>query len=149
MSIFTELTAWHWLSFGLFFLVLELISGTGFLLWMGLASVVVGITLFFVPLGWVLQWLVFSCFTIISAILWWWFLRHSRSKLRETFLNQRSAQYIGREATLEAPIVNGRGKIHINDSVWPVIGPDLPAGTRVQVVGVDGVLLKVEAIPSE
>jgi membrane protein implicated in regulation of membrane protease activity len=35
------------------------------------------------------------------------------------------------------------GKARLGDGVWKVSGPELPAGTRVRVVGVDGVVLKV------
>jgi inner membrane protein len=46
---------------------------------------------------------------------------------------------------LSEPIQNGRGKARIDDSVWRVEGADLPAGTQVKVMAVDGAILKVEA----
>ena len=45
---------------------------------------------------------------------------------------------------LHEAIVGGRGKIKAGDSLWLVIGPDLPVGTPIKVVGQDGVLLKVQ-----
>jgi membrane protein implicated in regulation of membrane protease activity len=45
---------------------------------------------------------------------------------------------------LAEPIVNNRGKIRIEDSFWLVEGKDLPLGKKVRVIGVDGVILKVE-----
>jgi membrane protein implicated in regulation of membrane protease activity len=60
-------------------------------------------------------------------------------------LNQRGQQYTGRIFTLDQPIVNGVGKVEVDDSSWRVKGPDLPAGTHVQVVGVDGVVFVVES----
>ena len=44
---------------------------------------------------------------------------------------------------LGAPIVDGRGRLKVDDTVWLVEGPDLPAGTRVEVTGVDNTLLRV------
>ena len=35
--------------------------------------------------------------------------------------------------------------VKIGDSIWRVEGPELPKGTRVRVLGVDGTLLKVTA----
>jgi membrane protein implicated in regulation of membrane protease activity len=60
-------------------------------------------------------------------------------------LNRRGQQYTGRIFTLDHPIVNGVGKIDVDDSTWRVKGPDLEAGTRVRVVGVDGVVFVVES----
>ncbi len=40
--------------------------------------------------------------------------------------------------------MNGRGSVSSGDTIWRVKGPELAAGTRVKVVGVDGTVLKVE-----
>ncbi|MGH7004326.1 MAG: NfeD family protein [Alphaproteobacteria bacterium] len=47
--------------------------------------------------------------------------------------------------TLEEATVNGRGRARIGDSLWRVTGPDLAAGTRVRITGMDQGTLKVEA----
>ena len=44
--------------------------------------------------------------------------------------------------TIEEPIVNGMGKIKVDDSTWRVNGSDQPAGTTVKVVSVDGSTLQ-------
>ena len=61
------------------------------------------------------------------------------------FLNKRSEALLGREFTLEKPIIDGNGTVRIGDTVWRVAGPDTPAGTRVKVVQVDGANLTVAA----
>jgi len=53
---------------------------------------------------------------------------------------------IGQRYVLIEAIVNGRGKARVGDGQWLVTGPDLPAGAEVEVVGVDGALLKVRAV---
>jgi hypothetical protein len=45
---------------------------------------------------------------------------------------------------LTEPIINGRGRIRINDTMWRVKGPDLPTGTEVRVVAFDPVSLEIE-----
>ncbi|MDX2202482.1 MAG: NfeD family protein [Hyphomicrobiaceae bacterium] len=64
----------------------------------------------------------------------------------EPELNRRAAQLKGRRLRLEAPIEGGRGIVRCDDTLWQVEGPDLPAGCDVQVVGVAGMLLRVEPI---
>ena len=46
--------------------------------------------------------------------------------------------------TLDGAIVDGRGRLKIDDTVWLIAGPDLPAGTHVRVTGADNTLLRVE-----
>src|SRR6185312_13260185 len=41
--------------------------------------------------------------------------------------------------------LNGRGKVRVGDGQWLVSGPDLPLGSTVEVVAVDGTTLKVRA----
>jgi membrane protein implicated in regulation of membrane protease activity len=60
-------------------------------------------------------------------------------------LNRRGNQYIGRIFSLSEPIINGVGKVTVDDSTWKVKGPDLPAGTHIKVLGVEGVVFEVES----
>ena len=46
---------------------------------------------------------------------------------------------------LTEPIVDGRGRMKVADTMWRVAGPDLPAGTKVRVVAVEGTVLRVAA----
>src|SRR6185312_15010415 len=55
------------------------------------------------------------------------------------------AQAIGQRYELIEPIINGRGKARVGDGQWLVSGPDLPAGSTVEVVAVQGTTLKVRA----
>jgi membrane protein implicated in regulation of membrane protease activity len=61
------------------------------------------------------------------------------------FLNRRQMGYVGRSFTLNQPIVNGRGKLTIEDTMWEIEGPDLAAGTRIKVTAVKDMTLVVEA----
>jgi inner membrane protein len=53
---------------------------------------------------------------------------------------------IGQRYVLIEAIVNGRGKARVGDGQWLVAGPDLPVGAEVEVISVDGALLKVRAV---
>ena len=57
----------------------------------------------------------------------------------------RQLGYVGRSFTLKQPIVNGRGKLTIEDTVWEIEGPDMEAGTRIKVTAVNDMMLVVEA----
>jgi membrane protein implicated in regulation of membrane protease activity len=73
-----------------------------------------------------------------------WFRGRERPS-DQPMLNRRVAQLVGRVVPLERGIVNGRGRVQIADALWDVVGPELPAGAPVRIVGADGMTLRVEA----
>jgi membrane protein implicated in regulation of membrane protease activity len=145
MSILHVLTPWHWWVLAILLVILEVFSPGIFLLWLGIASAIVGVGLWFWPdLGWQWQLLGFALLSILSILLARTYLSFRPIKTDRPNLNRRGEQYIDRTFTLETPIINGFGKIKVDDSIWKVEGLDAVAGTRVRVIGVDGALLKVE-----
>lgn len=68
----------------------------------------------------------------------------SRSDLPD--LNCRAAQLIGRSFIVEEAIEGGRGKVRVGDTLWPVEGPELPAGAEVKVTAANATLLRVEQV---
>lgn len=144
----TALTQWDWLALAAILLIAEVLVSGGFLLWIGISAALVGVFIWIFPnsLTWGLQMLMFGVLAIISSIFWWAYLRRNPIATDIPYLNLRSDQYIGRIFELTEPIVNGRGKIKSGDTSWSVAGPDLPAGSKVKVIGSDGIVLKVQAI---
>ena len=61
----------------------------------------------------------------------------------EPLLNERAERLVGKSYVLAEPIVDGKGRIKIDDANWRITGPDLPSGTRIRVVGHDGAVLTV------
>ena len=52
---------------------------------------------------------------------------------------------MGRHFTLQEPVINGLGKIKVDDSIWKIEGEaDLPSGAQVKVTAVEGTILKIE-----
>ncbi|NOY66978.1 MAG: NfeD family protein [Gammaproteobacteria bacterium] len=140
-----QVVFWHWFVLGLILLIFEFFAPGAFFLWIGLAAGATGILLWIMPdLDWQYQLMWFAAFSIVSIFAW---VKIGRRTLKETdhpTLNQRGQQYVGRVFTLEEPIVNGDGKIAVDDSTWKIVGEDCQAGTKVKVSGVRGVILEVE-----
>jgi hypothetical protein len=140
-----EIVYWHWWVLGLVLLVAEMLSPTGFfLLWIGAAAVLVGAVAWLVPsLGWEVEVMMFGVLSVASFFAWKR-LRPAPGASDQPALNRRGHSYVGRTFTLATPIVNGVGKLHVDDSQWRISGPDADAGTQVKVVAVDGATLKVD-----
>ena len=144
IATMVSLGEWNWFIVAAILLVLELIVPGVFMLWLGIAAVLVGILAMLVEWSWPAQIISFAVLSIASIPLW----RHFASKVEKSsdrpFLNRRADGYVGRVFTLDKPIVDGIGTIRIDDSVWRVMGPDCPAGSRVKIAQADGANLIVE-----
>jgi inner membrane protein len=118
----------------------------GFLFWLGLAALLVGLLSFAIEPSWQTQLLMFAVFAA-AAVPAWRRLAKSEGSVSKSnpFLNKRTEALIGRVFTLEKPIIDGAGTVRIDDTVWRVAGPDAPAGSRVKIVQADGASLTVAA----
>lgn len=147
MSVLQALTPWHWWVLAVLLIILEIVTPGVFLLWLGLASAIVGGLLWLWPgMDWQWQLLGFALLGVFNILLVRRYLSFRPIQTDQPRLNRRGEQYIDRIFALDEPIINGFGKIRVDDSIWKVEGADAPVGTRVRVVGVDGALLKVEFV---
>lgn len=137
---------WHWIVLGVVFITLEVFAPGAFFLGMGVSAVLVGGGLFAIPaMGWELQVFLFAVLSVVSIFVTRRWVRHTPIESDQPLLNQRGAQYVGRHFNLSEAIVNGQGKIKVDDSIWKVSGDDLPEGSRVRVTGIDGTVLSIAA----
>jgi len=145
-EMFTTLGTWNWLIFGFILMALELAAPGVFLFWLGLSALLVGLASFAINPHWQMQLLMFAVFAVASVPAWRHFAKSASSHSQSNpFLNRRTEAMVGREFTLEKPIVDGTGTVRIDDTVWRVAGPDAPAGSRVKIVRADGASLTVAA----
>jgi membrane protein implicated in regulation of membrane protease activity len=144
METIAELGAWSWMIAAAILFVLELLAPGIFFMWFGAAALVTGLIVFRYDISWQWQLLWFCGLSLASVLLANKYLRKHPLESERPLLNERAAQLIGKSFDLVDPIVNGRGSIHTGDTIWRVEGPELPQGTRIKVVGVDGSVLKVE-----
>lgn len=137
-----------WWILALVLIAGELLLPGYFLLWIGVAAAAMGVVLWAVPsLGLLAQAVLFALLAIAACVVYAKFLR-SKLERREPGseqLNRRAEQMIGQRYELVESIVNGRGKARVGDGQWLVSGPDLPLGSTVEVLAVDGTTLKVRA----
>ena len=139
---------WHWWVFGIVLIILELFVPGAFFLWLGISASVVGVLMWLMPdMSWEYQWLIFALFSVVSIVLWRTFMLKRPSPSDHPTLNRRGEQYIGRVFTLNEAIVDGVGKIRVDDTMWKISGEDCPVGSKVKVVETEGAVLKVVVQP--
>lgn len=146
MEWLDQIEFWHWLIAAVVMIIIEMIIPAAYFLWMGISAFVVGLLLYAIPtMPLLIQVVIFGVLSVVTLLL---YKRHQRlnpAVKDEPSLNRRGEQYIGRSFTLDEAIVNGVGKVKVDDSTWKVMGPDMPAGMQVRVMSVDGTVFHVES----
>ena len=136
-----------WLVAALLLMASEMAIPEMFLLWLGFAALAVFALVLGVPeLPIVWQGVAFGVFSALSIVVYLKFFRNRDTPSDRPLLNRRSEQLVGEVHPLEQAIVDGRGRLKIGDAFWVAVGPDLPQGTRVRIVAVDGMSLQVRGV---
>lgn len=146
MSLLGEILFWHWWVAAIVLLIIEMVVPSLIFLWFGLAAGLVGIILFAFPeTSWQIQLLIWAVLSVASLLAGRSYLRRRPIETDRPNLNRRGEQYVGRQFTLQEPVINGLGKIKVDDSIWKIEGEaDLPSGAQVKVTAVEGTILKIE-----
>jgi len=84
----------------------------------------------------------------VFGLYFWREYRIQRQELQSPTAPHRVGErYIGQVLTLSDAIREGEGRVRLGNRRWSLRGPDVPAGTRVRVTGVDGSILIVDRMP--
>lgn len=144
MGLLDQVEFWHWWVLGVVLLILEVFAPGAFFLWLAIAAGVLGLVVMAMPtMAWDMQLLVFAVLSVAAVVLGRLWLKRHPIVTDRPMLNRRGEQYVGRVFTLDEPVLNGFGKIRVDDTTWKVRGEDCAAGARIRVVGVDGTTLLV------
>ena len=145
-ALFEQFLYWHWIVIGLALIVLEMLLPGFVLMWFGAGAILVGGLLYVFPdISWQWQFFIFSILSASSLFAWrYWKTNNPDDDPESGALNQRGKALIGRETLLIEPIVNGVGRIQVDDTFWKVNGPDTENGKLVRIIDVNGATLKVE-----
>lgn len=136
-----------WAALALVLFAAEAMAPGAFMLWLGFAATAVLLLVLVwpgMPLLVQVAAFVLLSFAAIQVYRRWFRRREPPSDRPD--LNRRTAALVGQVVVLQEAIVGGRGRVQIADAYWTVLGPDLPAGLRVRVVGADGMQLLVEPV---
>lgn len=143
--------AWHWWTLGALLLAIEMISTTQYLLWPGIAALLVGVLRFFDPgLDGRLCVFLFAVLSVVVTVAW------KRSPWGQVdyavhpTLNRRGDQCVGRFVKAAVDFSAGQGAVLVDDSRWSakVIDGSAPvAGDMLEVAAAEGTVLKVRLAP--
>ena len=140
--------AWHWWALGAILLAVEIASTTQYLLWPGIAALIVGVLKFLDPaLDGRLAVFLFAVIAVLATAVWKRTAWGSSERSTHATLNDRSALYVGRTVKAAENFVNGRGAVLIDDTRWNATVTDGSApmkGDMLKISAADGADLKVQ-----
>ena len=140
------LTHWVWLGLAALLAAAETLVPGVYMIGLAAAALVTGGLTWGLGLGWAAQLVLFAVLSIVAVLAGRAILKRRPTQTETPVLNRRSSAMVGLEFALQEPIVDGRGHVRVGDSPWAVTGHDMPQGTRVRVIRVDGNHLVVEAL---
>ena len=144
MSYFLQnLDWWHWIVLAVLLAAAETLVPGAVIIWFAASAAVIGILLVVVDIPWQLQLIGFALLGLAALLAYRSYRKKNPGTFEQPNLNQRGQQYVGSELVLIEAIEQGAGKAKLGDGVWKVSGPELPAGARVRVTGVNGTILTV------
>jgi len=145
MEWINDIIYWHWLILAVALIILEILMPSAYFLWMGVSAIFVGALMYVFPeMVFLVQILIFAVLSVISVMMYKSYRKKNPIVTDEPALNRRAEQYVGQSFTLKEPIINGEGKITVDDSTWKITGADIDAGETVRVIAVEGTTLVVE-----
>jgi len=148
IAFLEQLEFWHWWIGAVVLAIIEIFAPGAFFIWLGASAAVVGFIMLALPdTSWKIQLLIWSGLSVASVVGWRFYLKSHPTETDRPTLNRRGEQYVGRHFTLAEPVVNGLGKIRVDDSTWKIeCHDDLPAGAKVEVTQVEGTVLQVKKL---
>ena len=147
MSTF-KILFWYWWALAAVLLVFEMLLPGVVFLFLATGAAVAGLFLLVVAdLSLELQLAVFAVVAVVSAVALRPLLHRLQKRHVEGSLNARGESLVGKTIVLDAPILDGRGRVKLGDGSWTVVGPDMVAGARVRIAAVDGTELRVVPAP--
>ncbi len=140
------LQPWVWLVIGILVFTIEALGVGGFLLGIGVAAFCQAILLWiFGNMTWQIQLLVFAVNSVVFSVLYWKYFRSFNEKSDNSLINDRASQLIGTSVEIKEPLIDGRGRVQIGDTLWKVESVDqLTEGSHAAVVASKGMTLVLE-----
>lgn len=139
---------WHWIVAGIGLVLLELVIPSFYVIWFGLAAILLGLLLLVLPgLSLTAQLVLWAVASVVMVLLWFRVFKPSRHK---TLIGTADGEVIGEIGLLVSavePFARGRVRFQrplLGAEEWVCMADEaIAAGERVRVLSVEGSYFKV------
>ncbi len=141
---------WIWGAVGLILLAAEMATGTFYVLWFGIAALILSLVTWLMPeLSLGLQLMLFALLSIGALLVWRTYYKKTETHSR---VGQAQGEEIGRVGTIVAPVsATENGRIQFAQGLmgsreWTAVANEsIAVGTQAVVTAVEGNALRVKA----
>lgn len=146
LNLLASIGPLHWLVLGLILLIVEMATGTTYLLWPAVSAFATALAALILPVNWIAEMALFAVLIIVLTYFGHPIVKRWRHEGAAGVLNERHLAMVGARGVV-SNFANGVGSVKIADTMWRAVSEDaLEAGQNVEVAGVDGVTLKVRRV---
>jgi len=146
ISALESMNATKWGLLGLGLVGLELVTGTTYILWPAVAALAMSAWVFFLPLSWEMQFILFFILSTALLVIGHMYLKPLMKSGEPSDLNDPGRTMLGRRVTAIADFDNGHGRVTVGDTQWKASteSDDPKIGDSLVITAVAGATLIVE-----
>ena len=148
ISLLEGMSATRWMILGIVLLGLELATGTTYILWVAAAAILLAGVTFVLPIGWVIQFILFFILSLVLLVLGHIYVRPKFKGGEPSDLNDRSRAMVGQRVKAVSDFEVGKGRVQVGDTQWAAAldTGNAKTGDELRIVSVIGATLQVEAV---
>jgi len=146
MSLYLAHPFWSWMALAAALLAVEVMTGSGWLLWPSASAAIVAVLATYAGLDPGQAVLVFALLTISTSLLARRYFPRSLSGHSKADINDTVARLVGHQGRAVSAFEGRSGRVFVDGKEWPAEldeGEALAAGSPVEVTGVAGARLRV------
>ena len=146
ISALETMNATKWGLLGLGLIGLELVTGTTYILWPAVAALAMSAWVFFLPLSWEMQFILFFVLSTALLVIGHFYLKPIMKSGEPADLNDPGRTMLGRRVTAFTDFENGHGRVTVGDTQWKASteSDDPKTGDKLVITAVAGATLIVE-----
>lgn len=146
ISALETMNATKWGLLGLGLVGLELVTGTTYILWPAVAALAMSAWVFFLPLSWEMQFILFFVLSTLLLVIGHMYLKPLMKSGEPADLNDPGRTMLGRRVVAVGDFDNGHGRVTVGDTQWKAStdSADPKIGDALVITSVAGATLIVE-----
>lgn len=146
ISALESMNATRWGLLGLGLVALELVTGTTYILWPAVAALAMSAWVFFLPLSWEMQFILFFVLSTLLLVVGHFYLKPLMKSGEPSDLNDPGRTMLGRRVVAFTDFENGHGRVTVGDTQWKAStdAVDPKTGDALVITEVAGATLIVE-----
>lgn len=146
ISALETMNATKWGLLGLGLVGLELVTGTTYILWPAVAALAMSAWVFFLPLSWEMQFVLFFVLSTVLLVVGHLYLKPLMKSGEPADLNDPGRTMLGRRVVAFTDFENGHGRVTVGDTQWKASteANDPKTGDALVITAVAGATLIVE-----